>query len=121
MLKVILKRSRIGRSPDQKEALRCLGLRKTHQIKKVRIILVRGAVKRKFFTWLKFKKKEIKMNLLSELKPSHRRKSKRLGRGKGSGKGGTSTKGHKGQKARSGVKIKRGFEGGQMPLVRRLP
>ena len=61
------------------------------------------------------------MSLLSELKSARGRKSKRLGRGKGSGKGGTSTKGHKGQKARSGVKLKRGFEGGQMPLVRRLP
>ncbi len=61
------------------------------------------------------------MNLLSQLKPAHRKKSKRLGRGKGSGKGGTSTKGHKGQKARSGVNIPRGFEGGQMPLARRLP
>lgn len=62
-----------------------------------------------------------KMSLLSKLKPAHRKKSKRLGRGKGSGKGGTSTKGHKGQKARSGVNIPRGFEGGQMPLARRLP
>ena len=61
------------------------------------------------------------MSLLSELKPAHRKTSKRLGRGKGSGKGGTSTKGHKGQKARSGARIPRGFEGGQMPLVRRLP
>lgn len=61
------------------------------------------------------------MSLLSQLKPAHRKTSKRLGRGKASGKGGTSTKGHKGQKARSGVRIPRGFEGGQMPLVRRLP
>ena len=61
------------------------------------------------------------MNLLSQLKPAHRRRKKRLGQGKGSGKGGTSTKGHKGQKARSGVKILKGFEGGQMPLARRLP
>ena len=60
-------------------------------------------------------------NILSELKPAHRRKAKRLGQGKASGKGGTSTKGHKGQKARSGVRLKRGFEGGQMPLARRLP
>ncbi|TWP23977.1 50S ribosomal protein L15 [Apibacter muscae] len=47
--------------------------------------------------------------------------SKRLGRGQGSGKGGTSTKGHKGDKSRSGHKDKIGFEGGQMPLQRRLP
>lgn len=63
------------------------------------------------------------MSLLSELSPlrGSRHKMKRLGRGKGSGHGGTSTKGHKGQKARSGHKPLRGFEGGQMPLVRRLP
>ena len=47
--------------------------------------------------------------------------SKRVGRGQGSGKGGTSTKGHKGQKSRSVYSEKIGFEGGQMPLQRRLP
>lgn len=46
---------------------------------------------------------------------------KRVGRGAGSGLGGTSTRGHKGAKARSGYKKKIGFEGGQMPLQRRLP
>ena len=47
--------------------------------------------------------------------------SKRIGRGQGSGKGGTATKGHKGHKARAGYSQKIGFEGGQMPLQRRLP
>ena len=47
--------------------------------------------------------------------------SKRIGRGTGSGKGGTSTRGHKGAKSRSGYSRKIGFEGGQMPLQRRLP
>jgi len=47
--------------------------------------------------------------------------SKRVGRGQGSGKGGTSTKGHKGQKSRAGYSQKIGFEGGQMPIQRRLP
>ena len=46
---------------------------------------------------------------------------KRIGRGQGSGKGGTSTKGHKGAQSRSGYSSKRGFEGGQMPLQRRVP
>ena len=46
---------------------------------------------------------------------------KRIGRGTGSGLGGTSTKGHKGQKSRSGYSKKNGFEGGQMPIQRRLP
>lgn len=48
-------------------------------------------------------------------------KSKRIGRGQGSGKGGTATRGNKGAKSRSGNSIKVGFEGGQMPLQRRLP
>ncbi len=50
-----------------------------------------------------------------------RKKRKRVGRGTGSGHGKTSTRGHKGQKARAGGYHKRGFEGGQMPLVRRVP
>ncbi len=60
---------------------------------------------------------------LSSLKPAKGsvKKEKRLGRGQGSGKGGTSTKGHKGHQSRSGYKRKIGFEGGQMPLARRLP
>ncbi len=49
------------------------------------------------------------------------KKRKRIGRGPGSGHGKTATKGHKGQKARSGGSIKAGFEGGQMPMQRRLP
>src|SRR5258708_3901918 len=47
--------------------------------------------------------------------------SKRIGRGQGSGRGGTSTRGHKGAQSRSGYSSKRGFEGGQMPLQRRIP
>ena len=60
---------------------------------------------------------------LSNIKPAAGStfSSKRIGRGQGSGKGGTSTKGHKGQKARAGYSQKIGFEGGQMPLQRRLP
>ena len=60
---------------------------------------------------------------LSNLKPAEGsvRNNKRLGRGQGSGKGGTSTKGHKGAQSRSGYKRKIGFEGGQMPLQRRVP
>ena len=49
------------------------------------------------------------------------KKKRRIGRGPGSGKGGTSTRGHKGAKSRSGYKKKVGFEGGQMPLQRRVP
>ena len=62
-------------------------------------------------------------NILSNLTyaPGSRKKKKRIGRGQGSGHGGTSTRGHKGQGSRSGSGLKRNFEGGQMPLVRRLP
>lgn len=60
---------------------------------------------------------------LHDLKPAvgSNKKKSRIGRGPGSGKGGTSTRGHKGAKSRSGYKQKVGFEGGQMPLQRRLP
>jgi large subunit ribosomal protein L15 len=60
---------------------------------------------------------------LSNLKPAKGSKKgrKRIGRGQGSGYGGTSTRGHKGQKSRSGYSRKTGFEGGQMPLQRRVP
>ncbi len=60
---------------------------------------------------------------INELKPAEgsKKKPKRIGRGPGSGHGKTSTKGHKGQKARSGGAKGAGFEGGQMPLQRRLP
>lgn len=61
-------------------------------------------------------------SLLSELSsPGSRKRKKRVGRGDGSGSGGTASRGHKGQKARSGGKSRRGFEGGQTPLTRRLP
>ncbi len=60
---------------------------------------------------------------LSNLKPAEGsiKNRKRIGRGQGSGRGGTSTRGHKGAQSRSGYKSKRGFEGGQMPLYRRVP
>ena len=61
---------------------------------------------------------------LSNLKPAEgsvKRQGKRIGRGQGSGKGGTATRGHKGAKSRSGYSKKLGFEGGQMPLQRRVP
>jgi len=60
---------------------------------------------------------------LSNLKPAKNstKSPKRIGRGEGSGRGGTSTRGHKGQKSRSGYSKKIGFEGGQMPLQRRIP
>lgn len=63
------------------------------------------------------------MSLLASLKPKPGSTGyrKRVGRGHGSGLGGTSGKGHKGQKARAGGRVRWGFEGGQTPLMRRLP
>jgi large subunit ribosomal protein L15 len=63
------------------------------------------------------------MSILSSLAPKigSKHAPKRVGRGIGSGLGGTSAKGHKGQLARTGGKVRRGFEGGQTPLMRRLP
>jgi large subunit ribosomal protein L15 len=60
---------------------------------------------------------------LSNLKPARgaKKDKKRVGRGPGSGSGKTAGRGHKGAKSRAGFKVKRGFEGGQMPLHRRLP
>lgn len=62
-------------------------------------------------------------DILSTLKPvpGSRKKRKRIGRGQGSGHGGTATRGHKGAGSRSGTRFVPGFEGGQMPLVRRVP
>ncbi len=62
------------------------------------------------------------MNLTNlKPRPGSRHRTKRLGNGESSGKGKTCGKGHKGQKARSGGSIRLGFEGGQMPLIRRIP
>ena len=63
------------------------------------------------------------MSILQDLKPAEgsTKNRKRVGRGQGSGMGKTSTRGQKGQKSRSGYKIKRHFEGGQMPLQKRVP
>ncbi|MDA0193631.1 MAG: 50S ribosomal protein L15 [Bacteroidetes bacterium] len=62
----------------------------------------------------------MKLNTLKPAEGSTKTK-KRIGRGQGSGRGGTSTRGHKGAQSRSGYSKKRGFEGGQMPLQRRVP
>jgi len=69
---------------------------------------------------MQVKEKIMKLNSLESLR-GLKKKTKRLGRGPGSGKGGTGGKGHKGQKSRSGHKNRAWFEGGQMPLQRRLP
>ena len=63
----------------------------------------------------------MELNNLRPAKGSVKNSGKRIGRGQGSGKGGTATRGHKGAKSRSGYSRKIGFEGGQMPLQRRVP
>ena len=63
----------------------------------------------------------MELSNLTPRKGSIKSKKKRVGRGQGSGKGGTATRGHKGAKSRSGYSRKLGFEGGQMPLQRRIP
>lgn len=63
----------------------------------------------------------MKLHTLKPAEGSVKRQGKRIGRGEGSGKGGTATKGNKGGQSRSGHKTKKGFEGGQMPLYRRMP
>src|SRR3984885_5109959 len=63
----------------------------------------------------------MELHTLHPAKDSVKNEKKRSGRGQGSGKGGTSTKGHKGAQSRSGYSQKRGFEGGQMPLQKRIP
>jgi large subunit ribosomal protein L15 len=64
---------------------------------------------------------DLKLNELKVPKGALSKKNKRRGQGAASGIGGTAGRGHKGQKALSGGKVRRGFEGGQMPLIRRLP
>ena len=61
------------------------------------------------------------LSSITPTKGSVKNKKKRIGRGQGSGKGGTATRGHKGAQSRSGYSRKLGFEGGQMPLQRRIP
>lgn len=63
----------------------------------------------------------MKLNNLKPAEGSVKKEGKRVGRGQGSGKGGTSRRGHKGAQSRSGYSKKKGFEGGQMPLQRRVP
>ena len=65
--------------------------------------------------------KTVEVELTPQIAKGSVKSNKRIGRGQGSGRGGTSTRGHKGAKSRSGYSRKQGFEGGQMPLQRRVP
>ena len=115
-------KSKIGYPVDQKRTLVALGLRKISQVVEVEDTpSIRGMIRKVHHLVTVIDVDSIMK--LNNLKPAegstHSRR--RIGRGPGSGLGGTSTRGHKGAKARSGYKRKIGFEGGQMPLQRRLP
>ena len=128
-IKIKQVKSRIGAPADQKRTLDALGLHKLNRVvehectpsilgmvDKVKHLVT--IVKQLFVEY----KTNYNMNL-SNLKPAEgsTKTRKRIGRGPGSGLGGTSTRGHKGAKSRSGYSKKIGFEGGQMPLQRRVP
>ena len=119
-IKIKQVKSRIGAPADQKRTLDALGLRKLNRVvehESTPSILGMVDKVKHLVTIVNYN-----MNL-SNLKPAEgsTKTRKRIGRGPGSGLGGTSTRGHKGAKSRSGYSKKIGFEGGQMPLQRRVP
>ena len=111
-IKVKQVKSRIKCPKDQKRTLDALGLRKMNQIVEHEANpAILGMVEKLY---------DMNLSNLKRAEGSTKTR-KRIGRGPGSGLGGTSTRGHKGAKSRSGYKNKIGFEGGQMPIQRRLP
>ena len=121
MLKITQIKSAIGYQPKAKRTLSGLGLKKMNQcVEKTDTPQIRGMIKKIDYL---IKVEEIKSVKLDSLKPSKGsiKNKKRIGRGHGSGLGKTSGRGHKGAGQRSGNKRRAWFEGGQMPLARRLP
>ena len=121
MLKITQIKSAIGYQPKAKRTLSALGLKKMNQcVEKTDTPQIRGMIKK--IDYLD-KVEEIQYVKLDSLKPSKGsiKNKKRIGRGHGSGLGKTSGRGHKGAGQRSGNKRRPWFEGGQMPLARRLP
>ena len=118
-------KSRINCPKVQKNTLDALGLRKMNQVvEKQDTPDILGMVKRvRHLVDVTNAYKQLSIIDLSNLQPAvgSTGKRRRVGRGPGSGMGGTSTRGHKGAKQRSGYSRKIGFEGGQMPLQRRVP
>ena len=115
-IKIKQVKSRIGAPADQKRTLDALGLRKLNRV-------VEHECTPSILGMVDKVKHLVTIMNLSNLKPAEgsTKTRKRIGRGPGSGLGGTSTRGHKGAKSRSGYSKKIGFEGGQMPLQRRVP
>ena len=121
MLKITQIKSAIGYQPKAKRTLSALGLKKMNQcVEKTDTPQIRGMIKKIDYL---IKVEEIQSVKLDSLKPSKGsiKNKKRIGRGHGSGLGKTSGRGHKGAGQRSGNKRRAWFEGGQMPLARRLP
>ena len=120
-VKVQLVRSPIGTKQSHRDTIRGLGLRKLNSVSELEDTpAVRGMINK--VAYLVKVLSGLKMEL-NNLKPAEGSKhaARRVGRGIGSGLGKTAGRGHKGQKSRSGGYHKVGFEGGQMPMQRRLP
>lgn len=118
-IKITQTRSAIGRLPKHKATLLGLGLRRIgHTVEREDTPAIRGMINAVSF--MVKVEESMRLNTLSPAEGS-KKAGKRLGRGIGSGLGKTGGRGHKGQKSRSGGGVRRGFEGGQMPLYRRLP
>eukprot|EP00831_Metopus_contortus_P045594 TRINITY_DN36568_c0_g2_i1.p1 TRINITY_DN36568_c0_g2~~TRINITY_DN36568_c0_g2_i1.p1 ORF type:complete len:230 (+),score=46.52 TRINITY_DN36568_c0_g2_i1:38-727(+) len=126
-LKITQIKSTINRKEPQKRTIIALGLGKINRVKIHNDdAVIRGMVNKvkhlvKVENIDEQYNEEEKMELHNLVKPLNKKKKKRLGKGQGSGQGGTAGKGHKGQKARSGGGVPVSFEGGQMPIHRRLP
>ena len=115
-------KSKIRKPKDQKSTLEALGLRKIgHVDEHKKTPSVEGMIKKVKHLITIIEQIRMELSNLSPNEGSIKSKKKRIGRGQGSGKGGTATRGHKGAKSRSGYSRKLGFEGGQMPLQRRVP
>ena len=115
-------KSKIRRPKDQKSTLEALGLRKIgHVVEHKKTPSIEGMIKKVKHLITIIEQVRMELSNLSPNEGSVKSKKKRIGRGQGSGKGGTATRGHKGAKSRSGYSRKLGFEGGQMPLQRRVP
>ena len=115
-------KSKIRRPKDQKNTLEALGLRNIgHIVEHKKTPSIEGMIKKVKHLITIIEQVRMELSNLSPNEGSVKSKKKRIGRGQGSGKGGTATRGHKGAKSRSGYSRKLGFEGGQMPLQRRVP
>ena len=121
-IKIKQVKSKIRRPRDQKSTLEALGLKRIgHVVEHKKTPSIEGMIKKVKHLITIIEQIKMELSNLTPHKGSIKSKKKRIGRGQGSGKGGTATRGHKGAKSRSGYSRKLGFEGGQMPLQRRIP